>query len=197
MQVSKPIFATLALSFFSSLAYASDAGLYLGANAVSGQIKLENITLDNGATYSGDSANTFGGGLTAGINASKNFAIETSFDGLDQVNYNGDNAPTRSYWFTYLAAKPMLDIWKFNVFAQVGAAYVAYNQDNHNEGESNDGSQVTPFFGAGVGFNVTPNVELDLSVNRIQDTVAPISFGMLTFTYHFITKYEDSGFLAD
>ena len=90
----------------------------------------------------------------------------------------------------------MIDFWKLNAFVEIGAAYVAFSQDNYNA-DSTDGSQVTPFFGAGFGINFTPSFEVDLSVNRIQDTSTPITFGMLTFTYHFITKYEDSGFLAD
>lgn len=180
----------------ASSAFASDEGMYLGLNTVSGQVKLENITAGD-STYPGTTANTFGGGLTAGINASKNFAIEAAFDALNQIDYNGQNAPSRNYWFTYLAAKPMVDFWKLNAFVEIGAAYAAYTQDNNNLADNMDGSQVTPFFGAGFGINFTPSVELDLSINRIQDTVTPITFGMLTLTYHFVTRYEDSGFLAD
>jgi len=177
-------------------AFASSEGLYLGVNGVSGQVKLENTTVGD-VNYPETTANTFGGGLTAGINASENFAVEAAFDGLNQTSYDGENAPTRNYWFTYLAVKPMVDFWKFNAFIEIGAAYAAYTQDNHNMADDTDGSQVTPFFGAGFGFNFNPNVELDVSVNRIQDTTTPITFGMLTLTYHFVTRYEDSGFLAD
>lgn len=195
MKFTIPALAILSI-LCSSLAFATDEGLYLGVNGVSGQIKLEDTTVD-GTPYSQETAHTFGGGLTAGINASKHFAIEAALDGLNQVDYNGDNAPTRTYWFTYLAAKPMVDFWRFNAFVEIGAAYMSYTQDNHNIADDTNGSQVTPFFGAGLGFSFTPNVELDVSINRIQDTTTPISFGMISLTYHFVTKYEDSGFLAD
>ncbi len=194
MKLFAPLLATLTF-LCSSLASASDEGVYLGVNGVYGQIKLQDTTV-NDTTYTPTSGDTFGGGITAGFNISKHFAIETAFDGLNKVDYNGDHAPSSNFWFTYLAAKPMIDFWKFNAFVEIGAAYVAFTQDNYNA-DSTDGSQVTPFVGAGFGINFTPNFEVDLSVNRIQDTATPITFGMLTFTYHFVTKYEDSGFLAD
>ena len=190
MKLLAPLITTLTL-ICSSIAFASEEGVYLGANGVYGQVKLEDTTM-NGTTYTPNGGDTFGGGITAGINASKNFAIEAAFDGLNKVEYNGNNAPSLNYWFTYLAAKPMIDFWKFNAFVEVGAAYVAFTQNNYDVDDT-DGSQVTPFFGAGLGVNFTPNFEVDLSINRIEDTHTPITFG----TYHFITKYEDSGFLAD
>ncbi|MES2204246.1 MAG: outer membrane beta-barrel protein [Pseudomonadota bacterium] len=197
MRLSQATWASLALSLLSPLAFASDEGVYLGANGVYGQIKLEDTKVA-GTTYTPGSGDTFGGGLTAGINTSKHFAIEAAFDGLNKVDYDGEKAPSSNFWFTYVAAKPMIDFWKFNAFVELGAAYVAFTQNNNNpDVDDTDGSQVTPFFGAGLGFNFTPNFEVDLSVNRIQDTATPITFGMLTFTYHFVTKYEDSGFLAD
>ena len=179
----------------SSLAFASDEGVYVGINGVYGQIKLEDTTI-NGTTYKPSNGDTFGGGVTAGLNTSKHFAIETGFDGLNKVDYDGTKAPTSNFWFTYLTAKPMVDFWNFNAFVEVGAAYVAFTQNNYNA-DSTTGSQVSPFGGIGLGYNFNPNVELDFSINRIQNTSTPITFGMLTLTYHAVTKYEDSGFLAD
>ncbi len=179
----------------SSLAFASDEGFYIGINAIDGEIDLQDTTV-NGVTYTPDSTNSYGGGLTLGYNTSKNFAIDTAIDGFNQISYSGEDSPTMTYWFGYVAAKPMLNLWKFNTFVEIGAAYVSYTQDNHVTGSTSN-SQIRPFGGAGIGFAFNPNVELSLSMNRIQDTTTPITFGMLTLTYHAVTRYEGSGFLAD
>lgn len=194
MKLRTPLLATLTL-LCSSLAFASAEGFYIGVNGVDGQVKLQDTTV-NGTTYPETNSDTFGGGVTAGFNTSKYFAIEMAFDGLNKVDYDGDNTPSSNFWFTYLAAKPMISFWQLNAFVEVGAAYLAFTQNNEGS-EDTSGSQVAPFGGIGLGFNFSPNVELDLSINRIQDTATPITFGMLTLTYHCVTKYEGSGFLAD
>lgn len=192
VKLSTSLLATLAL-LCSSVAFASDTGFYFGLNVVDGQIDLQNTTVNN-VTYSPDDGDSLGGGLTFGYNASKHFAIDAAFDAFDKVTYEGDNAPSYTYMFGYLAAKPMIDFWRFNAFVEVGGAYVNAMPDDD---DANSHSQVRPYGGAGIGYNFTPNTELSFSMNRIQDSTSPITFGMLTLTYHAVTKYEDSGFLAD
>jgi len=194
--MKKTILLITLTTLCSSLAFASGEGIYLGINAIAGNIDLQDTTVGN-QTYTPDSTSSPGGGLTVGYNVSENFALDYAIDGFDQIDYSGDNAPNVSYWFTYLAAKPMLNIWKFNVFVEAGAAYVSFTQHNPDDVENTEGSGVRPFGGAGIGFNFSPNSELALSINRIEDTNTPITFGMLTWTYHFTERYEDSGFLAD
>lgn len=181
---------------WASIAIASDEGIYLGINAVYGKLDLSDTTV-NHVTYTPSDENSFGGGITAGYNTSQHFGLETAFDGLNKVDYDGNDAPSQSYWFTYLAAKPMLPIWKFNTYLRLGAAYVHIDQNNPGSAQDTTTSEVRPMGGVGIGFNFSPNTELDISYNRIQDTDNPITFGMLTLTYHFVTRYEESGFLAD
>lgn len=192
MKLLTPLLATLTI-LCSSQAFASDEGFYFGLNAINGQIDLQNTTVNN-VTYSPDSGNQYGGGLTVGYNTSKNFAIDAAFDAFDKVTYEGDNAPSETYMFGYIAAKPMIDFQQFNAFFEVGAAYVNAMPD---DSEASSHSQVRPYGGAGVGYNFTPNTELSLSINRIEDSSTPITFGMLTLTYHAVPHYESSGFLAD
>ncbi len=181
----------------SSLALASsEEGFYLGVNAIDGQIDINNVTV-NGTSYTPENNNSFGGGLSYGFNVSKNVALDGAFDGFNVVDFNGTNAPNQQYWFSYLAVKPMVDFWKFNAFFSVGAAYVHVSQNNSGNTEDTTNSMVRPYGSVGLGFNFSPSTELALSINRIQDTNTPITFGMLTLTYHFVTHYEDSGFLAD
>lgn len=195
MKFRTPLLCSL-LFLSSSIALASDEGLYLGVNAIYGSVDLEDTTV-NGVTYSSSDDNTFGGGITFGVNTSKYFALDAAIDGLNKIEYEGEHAPTRNYWFAYLAAKPMLTIWKFNAFAEVGAAYVHVDQNNPGDAEDTSNSMIRPYGGAGIGINFTPSTELSISINRIQDTDNPITFGMLTLTHHFVTRYENSGFLAD
>ena len=192
MKLPISLLATLTL-LCSSGAFASEAGFYFGLNLVDGQIDLPKTTVDD-VTYSSNTTDSLGGGLTFGYNASSHFAIDAAFDAFDKVTYEGDNAPSDTYMFGYLAAKPMVDFWRFNAFVEVGGAYVNAMPDSDN---ANSRSEVRPFGGAGIGYNFTPNTELSFSMNRIQDSDSPITFGMLTLTYHAVTKYEDSGFLAD
>lgn len=189
------LFAALVI-LCSSTTFASGEGFYLGLNAIDGTIDLQDTTVGN-TTYTADSTNSFGGGLTVGYNVSKNFAFDYAIDGFNQVDYSGEDAPNVNYWFTYLAAKPMLAFWKLNAFVEIGAAYVNFTQHNPDNIADTENSAVRPFGGAGFGINFSPNTELALSINRIEDTNTPITFGMLTLTYHFTQHYEDSGFLAD
>ncbi len=190
--ITKQSLAILTL-LCSSLACASDQGFYFGLNVVDGQIDLQDTTVNN-VTYSPDSGDSYGGGVTFGYNGSKNFAIDAAFDAFDKVTYNGENAPSQTYMFGYLAAKPMVNFWKFNAFIEAGAAYVYVMPENSDE---NSQSRVRPYGGVGLGYNFTPNTELSLSINQISDSTTPITFGMLTLTYHAVTRYEGSGFLAD
>lgn len=196
MKTSVKLLCILAFSWTSLALADADENFYLGINGVYGKISLNDTTVD-GITYTPSDDNTFGGGITAGFKTSKNFAIETALDGLNQIQYDGENPPTQSYWFSYLAAKPMLNIGPFDAYLRIGAAYVHLQQNNPGDAEDTANTMVRPFGGAGFGFHFNPNVELDLSYNHIQDTTTPINFGMLTLTYHFVTRYEDSGFLAD
>jgi hypothetical protein len=188
------LFSLIFLS--SSFAMASGEGIYLGINAINGKIDVQDTTV-NGVTYIPSSNSSFGGGLSYGYNVSEHVAIDGAFDGLNVVDFNGDNSPTQQYWFSYLAIKPMLDFWQFNAFVSLGAAYVNLSQNNPGNITDTTNSMVRPYGGAGLGFNFNQNTELDLSYNRIQDTNTPITFAMLTLTYHFVQRYEDSGFLAD
>lgn len=180
----------------SSVAMASGEGFYIGVNAVDGSIDLDNLTV-NGVTYQPDGTNTYGGGLTSGYNISDHLAIDFAIDGLNKMNYQGDQAPSVNYWFTYLAAKPMLPFWRFNAFVEFGAAYVEISQNNSGDVDDTKNSEVRPFGGIGLGYNFNPNVELALSINKIQDTNTPITFGMLTLTYHVADHYGPSGFIED
>lgn len=191
----KSLYATL---FFlsSSIAAASGDGFYLGVNAIDGNIDLQDTTV-NGITYQPEGKNSYGGGFTSGYNISKHLAIDLALDGFNKIDYAGSEAPSKNYWFGYAAVKPMLPLWKFNAFLEFGAAYVEIQQNNPGSAEDTTNSEIRPFGGLGFGYNFNPNVELDLSINRIQDTTTPITFGMLTLTYHMTDSYGPSGFIED
>lgn len=193
MKLSSLFFALL---FASSYALASDEGTYVGVNAIYGKVDMQDIS-ENGQSYTPKTNETFGGGLNFGYNISKNMALDAALDGFNKIDFNGENAPSQQYWFSYLAVKPMLDLWKFNAFISFGAAYVSMNQNDFEDANDISHAMIRPYFGGGLGFNFSPNTELDISINRIQDINTPITFGMLSLTYHFVNRYDDSGFLAD
>ncbi|MCD8525357.1 MAG: outer membrane beta-barrel protein [Gammaproteobacteria bacterium] len=194
MKCSRYFLFTLVLP--ASVAFSSGEGLYLGVNAVQGTIDIAEVVVNNTA-YTPSSENTFGGGLSLGYQPSEHVAIDAALDGLNMVNFDGENAPTQSYWFSYLAVKPILHAWKLNAFVSIGAAYVSISQNNSGNTPDTDHSMVRPYGGAGFGINFNPSTEMSFSINRIEDTKTPITFGMISLTYHFVDHYESSGFLAD
>jgi len=196
MRMKKNLLATLLVSFgLAGTMHAADEGFYLGLNGVYADVGLSDIT-DEGTTYTTDGTTTIGGGASAGYYTSKNLGLEIGIDGLDGIDYAGDNAPSiSSFWFGYADIKPMFQKDWFVGFLKLGAAYVAYttNLDNSNTSSS----MVRPLGSAGFGINISPSTELDLSINRIQDSDMPITYGMFEFTHHFVTKYDASGFIID
>ena len=180
----------------ASQAFATDPGFYLGINGLYGDYDAHDIT-SNGTTYEPESKGVYGGGVTAGYNITRRFALETGIEGLDKVTYDGEDAPTQSVMFAFLAAKPMIQGEYLVAFARIGGAYLEINQDDNNDDTDDKSTKLRPLVGLGFGMNVSPAFEIDLSANRIQDSDEPMSFAMLEFTYHFITHYSDSGFIAD
>jgi opacity protein-like surface antigen len=193
--MKKCLLATLLSLGLMSAAHATGEGFYLGLNGIYADMGLSDITEDD-TTYTTDGTTTIGGGASAGFNTSENFALELGIDGLDGINYSGDDAPSiSSFWFGYADIKPMIQKDWFVGFLKVGAAYVAYKTDL-NSGDV-DSSMVRPLGAIGFGINVSESTELDLSINYIQDTDTPITYGMFEFTHHFVTKYDTSGFILD
>ena len=193
LRISGGVLGVFCLS--SSLALASGEGVYIGVNAIEANLDLQNITL-NGVTYTPDNTSAIGGGLSTGYNLSSYLGIDIMIDALNRVDYSGSDAPTLNEWFSTVAVKPMLPMWKLNAFFEVGAAYVSIQQNNPNGIADTTNSEVRPFGGVGLGYNFTPNVELSFSMNRIQAT-NPITFGMLTLSYHAAATYGPSGFIED
>lgn len=177
---------------------ASNEGLFLGANGIYGEYDAKDLSID-GTNYTPDSKTIYGGGITAGFNASKRLAIELGLEGITSVDYNtnSDISPSQRIGFVFADIKPMIQGHNMVGFARLGAAYLSVETDDDNDATDDSTSKVRPMVGLGFGVNTSPEVEIDLSVNRIQDSEQPMNFVMLEFTYHFIQHYNDSGFLAD
>lgn len=182
----------------TAVCLASDEGLFLGANGIYGEYDAKDISI-GGTNYTPDSKTIYGGGITAGYNASKRFAIELGLEGITNVDYNtnGEISPSQRIGFIFADLKPMIQRHHMVGFARLGAAYLSIETDDDIDATDDSSSKVRPMIGLGFGVNTSPEVEIDLSVNRIQDSEQPMNFVMLEFTYHFIQHYNDSGFLAD
>lgn len=182
----------------STACLASDKGVFLGANGLYGEYDAKDLTI-NGTNYTPDNKTIYGGGITAGYNASKRFALELGLEGITNVDYNtnGNISPSQRVGFVFADLKPMIQGHNMVGFARLGAAYLSVETDDDNDTTDNSTSKVRPMVGLGFGVNTSPEVEIDLSINRIQDSEEPMDFVMLEFTYHFIQHYNNSGFLTD
>lgn len=193
--MKKYLLAPLLLSLgLTNAVHATGEGFYLGLNGIYADIGLSDITEDS-TTYTTDGTTTIGGGASAGFNTSENFALELGIDGMDGIDYAGDDAPRVSYWFAYADIKPMVQKNWFVGFMKLGVAYVEYTTEL-STGDV-DSSMTRPLGAIGVGINVSESTELDLSINRIQDSDTPITYGMFEFTHHFVTQHNESGFIID
>lgn len=183
----------------ASNAWASDEGFYLGLGVAYADIDLDNVTKDS-VTYEPDGNSTAGGSFTLGYNSSPNFAFEFGgiiFNSLSYDDSDGDNAPDHTTSVGYFDIKPAYAYQNFNAFLRLGTAYV-YAQDSYS---GDDDETLThafePLFGAGLGYNFSPAIEIDLSANRIQDSNAPITYGQLEISFHSVQHYTPGGFLVD
>jgi OOP family OmpA-OmpF porin len=185
-------------------AIASTPGFYFGAALDSA---TPNATYDNSTTsYSGDSKG-IGGGLNIGYNFSSYFAIELGahyFGNTSLTNNTSGTSDTisRSQWFPYLALRPMYPWTKtFNTFLQVGGGYDYATQDFSATPADDDKTTIgraAPFFGAGIGYNISQAFEVDLSYNQIINSeYGNTNYVMLNFTYHNVYHFDDSGFITD
>jgi hypothetical protein len=189
-------------------AYASPEGMFVNLGVATAQIDLEDIIYD-GETYAPESSSASGGSFSMGYNSSKRFGFEIGALMFGDITYEGSNSnyePTRTTTIGYFDIKPMLASEYVNVFARLGTAYLSAQYDTEdNEAIENGDTDVDElnnntfraFYGVGIGVNITPQSEIILSVNKIQDSSAPITYGQLEYSYHFITKYTPGGFIAD
>ncbi|MFN3234541.1 MAG: outer membrane beta-barrel protein [Gammaproteobacteria bacterium] len=195
MQKFARLLLILFLAFGATVTFASGTGFFLGFNVDEASIDADDVTVD-GTTYSADSKETYGAGGNIGYNFSKYIGWEGGGFYFGNIDYT--EGAEREQYFIYAAIKPMIQTnFGLLVFGRLGGGYYETNVTSLPTDEDVDQSTGAAIYGAGVGFNLTPQFEIDLSANRISNSDAPVAFVMLDFSFHNIPVYTKSGFLVD
>jgi hypothetical protein len=202
---------------FSSVtaSYAAGPGMYMGLNL--GYSNLNNksravpaygsstITNANGTTRPSPagqqvSPNNTGvaGRLFVGGNITQYFGLEFGLAHYAGSNYHaptGDSGSIHTSAFDFEGIG-MYPFWNsgFTVFGKLGFAYLRAVQSRKltAQGSSSNNSGLHPLIGVGVGYDLTQNWVLDLSVTRVISRSSALPSPNLTalgISYHFTDKY--------
>jgi len=176
------IFAGASLLGVSSFANAALPGFYVGGQAGWGDTHAS-------SAYSSPSSSKdtgLAGRIFTGYQIDQNWAVELGYTKFSnaKVKYNYgsvDGVNLGSARFTTkeqavdLVAKGILPLQDgFGLYGKAGAAYLdgkvsgSGNVLGHNLSGSITEHKILPTFGVGVSYDITPNVPVDLSWNRIQ-----------------------------
>ncbi len=211
--------ATLAAIGMSTQAAAGAPGFYVGAQAGWGDVHQSGISANDLSNDLGLPINTFSGsskdtGIAGrgfvGYQFNPYFAVESGYTLFSNMTTraNGSFGPFSisesgkvSTQAIDLLGKGILPLSNgFSLYGKAGAAYLiskaTANVTTSGFGLSSSGSasqtnsKLYPAFGAGVSYDITPNVVTDISYNRIQkvgssDAVGSTDFIGLGLAYNF------------
>jgi OOP family OmpA-OmpF porin len=118
--------------------------------------------------------------VDTGYAFNKTWAIEAGFTQLPNVKAE-DTTAVKQNRIINLVAKGTYDINNaFNIFGKLGLAYThSYNTALVSDAPNQSNSAIEPYFGAGVGYNLTQDIALNLqgfAVPKHGDTV-PAMYG--------------------
>lgn len=175
INIKKTLIASL-VALSASAAMANDNGFYLGAGA--GYVKAhdlcENLTAVAGTPNSCDDHSDDAWNIFGGYKINRNIAVEAGYSDLGNFQGNAGTGTFGSYSATsydtaILGILPLGDM--LNVYARGG--YSLVNADTHvNPGgiaPKDGGSEGTWVYGAGLGVNVTDNIEVRADWRRYDD----------------------------
>lgn len=155
------------------------SGLYVGGNIGYGKT---NETF--GDSLSGFQNKGFAWGVNGGYQFNKNFAAEVGYTQMANVKYDAANLATQNR-IVDIVAKGIYPLnEQFNVFGKLGAAYTHTN----DVAEDVKHSAIVPYFGAGVGYNLTENVSLNVqgfATTKRADAVPAMFGGTVGLQYSF------------
>ncbi|MDF1761732.1 MAG: outer membrane beta-barrel protein [Coxiellaceae bacterium] len=139
------------------------SGLYVGGNVGYGKTNLTMQDVDTGNNISTKNKG-FVWGANAGYEFTKNWAVEAGYTQMPNVKIDQGTTANQNRIFDIVAKGiyPFND--KFNVFGKLGAAYTHTHTTSLTGIDNPDQSSgaIVPYFGAGVGYNLTQNVSLNV-----------------------------------
>lgn len=165
--------AGFSLIGFSSVANAALPGFYVGGQLGWGHTGWS--TSDTTPSASSVDNNGIAGRVSGGYQFNENWAAELGYSRFSNTDFNkiggipGFNATVKNEYAVDLVGKGILPLGNcFNLYGKLGAAYLSAEGTTNFGGSSNTEHKVYPTFGVGVSYDITPNVPVDLSWNRIQ-----------------------------
>jgi OmpA-OmpF porin, OOP family len=152
---------------FSSAANAALPGYYIGGQLGWGDTHISNYSDTSGYTFdqTGVAGRVFGG-----YQVNQNFATELGYTHFSNTDVKAKSSGVKQgdieAYAVDLTAKgilPLNDVT--NIYGKLGPAWI---KETGASGFSGSKDKVYPTFGVGVSYDITPNVPVDLSWNRIQ-----------------------------
>lgn len=152
------------------------SGFYLGANLGYGKT---NETLENNSTKN----KGFVWGADAGYNFNQYLAVEAGYTQMATVKVSGQTLSSENRMFDLVAKGTYPINTQFNIFGKLGAAYTHTKLASTIGGASIEGAgangAIVPYFGAGVGYNLTKNVSFNVQgfATTKRANVVPAMYG--------------------
>jgi len=154
-------------------------------------------THDNQTPNSGDSVTQIGPGWTADLGyqfAEWHRALFAGELGYTQYHNSNETKPGLNVAYTehfasYLAAVVQYPlVYNFNVFGKLGAAYSYAKKTFNAFGGSNSANVYSPYYGAGLSYNVTPKAAIVVQWARVRGNHSTGSTDLtsLGFSYNFL-----------
>lgn len=176
--LNKKLLLAAALAGFATLGISMSANAALPGYYIGGQLGWATTHWDDsdlGVQSASISNSGLAGRAFAGYQFNENWAAElgyTRFSDTDVNNINGtgSNGTINDQYAVDLMAKGILPLGcNFDTYGKLGAAYEKASASlNGVPGTIDSQDHVNPAFGVGVGYDITPNVPVDISWNRIQ-----------------------------
>lgn len=141
----------------SAVASAAAPGFYVGLQGGYGDTHYANADSNSGG---------IAGRASAGYQFDQNFAVEAGYTQFSNTSFPGGGKIQQ--YAADLVGKGILPITRsFSAFGKVGAAYV--NAKASGSGAPGVTKDIfLPTFGAGVSYDVTPNIPVSIGWDRIQ-----------------------------
>jgi OmpA-OmpF porin, OOP family len=180
---------------YSTLTYASIPGFYILGQLGSGNTHAE---ATDAVAISMDDRVVFTGRVAGGYQFNQNLAIEIGYMRFSSVDFSGvGGVPGQGVSLQEKAidfmAKPILPLSaNFNIYAKLGLAYFKANGSAIVNGVSYLGYSDAwdPAIGLGLGYDITPNILLDLAWTRLQsvggnNSIPSADFYSVGLAYYF------------
>lgn len=189
-KVIKSILIAFGILGASSAALAALPGFNVGIQAGLGRTEYSAKDIKNVTTARITDKTGFAGRIYAGYNFDQNWGAELGFTQFQKTEFKniggtGLNGSVR-HQAVDLAGKGIYSFGNgFDVFGKLGAAYVKAQTSGALSGSK---SRIQPVLGAGVTYDITPNVPVELAYTRFQKAggkIASSNLFTLGLAYNF------------